>query len=98
MSVETSKSSGALAVATTVVCARPCKISSIMISPAAAASSVTVYDNASTAAGTIVALVNVAASTATTSVNMVLPVECLNGCTAVVAGAGATAYIHFSMM
>lgn len=97
-SVETSKSSGLLAVGTTTVQAQQCKLSALTLIPAAADCSVIVYDNKSAASGTVVLEVLGKANAASSSINMVLPVECLNGATVVVAGAGAQALLHYSLM
>lgn len=88
-------SSGQLAVGTTAVCAAPASLQSIILSPAAAASTVTVYDNASAASGTILAVLTCPASVASVICNFTVPVYCKLGITAVVAGTGATAYITF---
>lgn len=95
MSLETAKSSGDLAVGTTAVVARPAELTGILLTPAAADCSVVVYDNKSAASGTVIARVTALANTATASAFINIPVEALNGLTVVVAGAGATAIVHY---
>lgn len=97
-SVETSKSSGLLAAGTTAVQAQQCKLSALILIPAAADCTVLVYDNKSAASGTVVLELSGKANAASSSLNMVLPAECLNGATVVVTGAGAQAILHYSLM
>lgn len=98
-SVETSKSSGSLGVgATQVIRTRPAKISGIVLTPAAAAASITVYDNRAASAGTVVATLKVAASVASVIHLAALPIECLDGITVDVTGTGALAYVYYSDM
>lgn len=98
MSVETSKSSGELAVGTTVVVAQVCKLSSLTLVPAAAACTVKVYDNKSAASGTVVLSIAAVANGESNHHTLYLPVECLNGATVVVAGAGAVAILNYQLM
>ena len=95
MITEPTTSSGQLAVGTTVICAAPCLLYAVSISPASATSTITLYDNATTGSGTIpLALVQSVSSQSNTFVPAA-PIYCKNGLTAVVAGTGATAYVFF---
>lgn len=88
-------SSGLLAVGTTTVAAHPAVLCSLTLNPAAAACSVTVYDNASAASGTIILELVAPASVASTSIALTHPINTLNGLTVVVAGAAATATLAY---
>ena len=98
MSLETCQTSGVLAVGTTVVSARPCKISGIVLNPAAAACSVTIYDNPTAGSGTVIAILTATANGPSATNFTTLPIECKSGATAVVAGTGAQANVYFSAL
>ena len=97
MSLETCMSSG-LKTADTAIYARPCKIHGIQLIPAAAASSVVVYDNASAASGTVTAKILAVANGESVNYVPLAPIECLNGIYADVGGTDAAFIIHFSAM
>ena len=90
------QSSGAIPVtAATVVANRPSFICAVLLTPAAAASTVTLYDNASAASGTVLAVLTAPANSATVSLSVERTIECLNGITAVVTGTAAQAIVYF---
>lgn len=89
-------SSGQLAAGTTTVQAYPCVLSCLSISPAAAGSTITVYDNASAASGTILASLESPASGSSISLSFNNPINALNGLTVVVTGASATGFITYA--
>lgn len=88
-------SSGQLAVGTTAVVAAPALLHCLSLSPAAAASSITVYDNASAASGTILASLESPASVSTVSLPLNSPIFSKFGLTVVIAGAAATGFILY---
>ena len=88
--------SGDLAVAAaTVVTARPARLMTVTLTPAAAACSVIVYDNASAASGTVLARIAQAANAATISLPLEGGIVANAGLTVAVAGAGAIANLSF---
>lgn len=93
---EPSTSSGLLTVATTAVCVAPCVLTSIILNPAAAASSVVIYDNASAASGTVLGELLAVANGASVSQAFNSPILATKGLTVVVAGSGATATVSFA--
>lgn len=88
-------SSGALAVGTTVVQAKPSDLCSVILSPAATVATVTIFDNATAASGRILATMQAAANGAAATIDFSHPLVGLNGLTVVVTGAGATANIGY---
>lgn len=72
-------------------------IHAITLIPAAAASTLTVYDNASAASGTVVAATTAVATGASTTVSFHWPVPANAGIYASVTGTGATFIIHYSL-
>lgn len=93
---EPSTSSGLLTVATTVVCAAPCVLTSLILNPAAAASSVVVYDNASAASGTVLAELLAVANGASVPHGFNSGIMATKGITVVVTGTAATATVSFA--
>lgn len=89
-------SSGSLAVGTNVVLADAGRLLGVTLVPAAAACSVIVYDNAATAAGTVVATVAGVANGATNTWDINAGIAINSGLVAVVAGTGATAILHYA--
>lgn len=89
-----STSSGAIAVGTTSVVTRPCRLMSMIVVGGSAASTITVYDNASAASGTVLAAFSCAAST-TWSDHFGDGLVANNGLTVVVAGTAAVGYIGY---
>lgn len=87
--------SGQLSVGTTVVSAAPSMIGSIILTPAAATATATVYDNATTNSGTIIANLQALTSGNSAVISFMYPVNCLKGITVVVAGTGATCEVTF---
>lgn len=90
-----SNSSSTLTVATTVVCNSPARVTSIILNPAAAASTITLYDNASAASGTVLAKLQAVANGESVVWHLDGGLICNNGITAVVAGASATAVVGY---
>lgn len=84
-----------MTVQTKVVCAAPALITAIMLHPAAAASTITVYDNATAASGTVAAILTTPASVSTSIIPFDSPINCVNGITCVVTGTGAQAQVYF---
>lgn len=84
-----------LTVQTLTVCAGPALLTAIMLHPAAAACSITVYDNASAGSGTVVGLLSCPASVSTAIIPFDSAIYCKNGITCVVAGTGAQAQVYF---
>lgn len=85
-----------MTVQTVTVYPKAATLNSIMLHPAAAAATLTVYDNASAASGTILAVLNAASN----GVSIVFPfdgapVMCLNGITCIVTGVGAQAQVYY---
>lgn len=91
-----STSSGQLAVGTNVVYASPADLAGFSLSPAAADCSLTIYDSAAAASGTIVGQMSLKANAASDQVPLSLLVRCNKGIVAVVAGTGATAVVLFN--
>jgi hypothetical protein len=89
-------SSGSLAVGTTAVLAKPGLLHSVILNPGSAASTITVYDNASAASGTVLASLVAAASTSSVSVSFNSPIYSVNGLTVVVAGTAATGIVGYT--
>jgi hypothetical protein len=88
--------SGSIAVgAATVVTARPARLLGIVLAPAAAASAITVYDNASASSGTLIGNVQAVANGTTINWDINGGVECNNGITVTVTGAAATAIVYY---
>lgn len=90
-----STSSGTLAVATTVIQAQPAAVCSLSLTPAAAASTLTVYDNATAGSGRVLAQLSAVANGATVEMTFNYPPQGLTGLTAVVTGAAATGLVHY---
>lgn len=88
--------SGSLAVGTTVVIAAPALLMSLTLNPGSAASSLTVYDNASAGSGTILASLVGSASGSSIPFALNYPLFVKNGITVVVAGLAATAVLSYS--
>lgn len=80
--------------ATTVAYAGPALFSGAIITAAAAAGTLVVYDNASAASGNIVATISVPVNT-TQWVDFSIPVMCNNGITFVTTGAAVQTNILF---
>lgn len=87
--------SALMTVQTVIVCSVPALLTNIMLHPGSAASTITVYDNASAASGTVLALLQGPASGATVIFPFDTPVYCKNGITCVTAGTGAQSQVYF---
>lgn len=89
--------SGDLAVSTaTLVTALPSRLAYLSLTPAAADSTVIVYDNNTAAAsGTVLARLLVKASTASVTVPISIPIIAQKGLVVAVAGTGAVANLGF---
>jgi len=96
MSVETSQSSGIVASGNAVI-KLPCKLSGVLLTPAAAAATVIVYDNL-TQGGTVVASLSATANGQSVIWFPTLPVQCNTGVSVTVTGAGATAVFYYTLM
>lgn len=94
MSFGASKSSDLLT-ADAVIAARPCYITGVNIIPAAAASTIVIYDNASAASGTVVAKVTAVANGESVLHQFDSPIECLKGAYADVTGASAGFIVYY---
>jgi hypothetical protein len=92
---EPSSVSGSLTVATTVVSSKAALLTGVMLNPAAAASTVTLFDNGSAGSGTMLALLTAVANGTSVSVTFNSAIFCANGITAVVTGTGATAQVYY---
>lgn len=88
--------------ASSVICARPCVVQAVCITPAAAASAISLYDPAPFVEGTTPTTTNatlvVTIAAVANGSTIVLPVSASginfkNGCVAVVTGAAATALV-----
>lgn len=90
-----STTSGSLAAGTTTVQAQPAALCYVSLTPAAAVSTVTVYDNKSAGSGTILAQLSAPANASTVEVSFHNPSQGLTGITVVVTGAAATAIVHY---
>lgn len=92
--------SGRLTASTSGIYARPCRLVGILLDPAAADCSVTVYDNASAGSGTIVGLAKATVALTGTETKYI-PVggpggiQCNSGLSAVIAGAAAGYILYF---
>jgi hypothetical protein len=95
MVLEPSTSSGSLAVGTTAVYANPALLACVILNPGSAASTVTVYDNASAGSGTVLASLAGVANGASVALPLSIPIRAAKGITVVVAGTGATAVATF---
>lgn len=92
---EPSIPSAVMTVQTKTVCTGPALLTAIMLHPAAAASVITVYDNASAGSGTVAAILSTPASVSTAIIPFDSPIWCANGITCVVTGTGAQAQVYF---
>lgn len=88
-------SSGSLAVGTNIVINQPALLHSIILNPGSAASSVTVYENASAASGLVLGALVGATSGSSVEVAFNAPIYSRYGLTVVVAGTAATAIISY---
>lgn len=97
MSYQTaSTSSGSIGVtAATTVSANPSVICSLTLNPAAAACTVTVFDNASAASGTVLASLVAPASVGSVSLPLTHPINATKGLTVAVTGTAATAILTY---
>lgn len=96
MILEPCTSSGSLTVGTTTVTSTASLLCSVVLNPGTAASSLTIYDNASAGSGTVLYSCVAALSTNSVVCNLPRPINALNGITAVVAGTGATAVLGYT--
>ena len=88
--------SSGLLTADALVEANPCLLHTVTLVPAAADSTLTIYDNnAAAAAGTVLAKIFVLATTASQTIHFTIPVRANKGLYADVAGAAAGYIIHF---
>lgn len=96
MGLGPSTPSAVMTVQTKVVCAGPALLCNIMLHPAAAAASITVYDNPTAGSGNILAILQAVSGGA----SVVFPFDdsppqALTGITCVVTGTGAQAQVYF---
>jgi hypothetical protein len=85
-----SRSSGLLGAGTTVVNAGPNTLSGVVvISDSVNPATITVYDNASAASGTVLARLTATTNTGANSMAMVTPVRAENGLVVQITGTGA---------
>lgn len=78
--------------ASAVILARPGKLCSITLIQAAAASTLIIYDNATTNSGRVLAQINTTINTDAKNHSFVVPVVAMNGLYAALTGSGA-AYV-----
>jgi hypothetical protein len=89
-------SSGSLAVGTTSISTMPGLVCNVVLNPGSAASSVTIYDNATAASGTVLFSLVGAASGSSIAAALSCPIIANKGITVVVAGTAATAFVGFT--
>lgn len=88
-------SSGILTAGTTVIATGKAILSGIMVvSDNTNIATITVYDNASTGSGTVLAKCTATTNTGANSIAFVTPVRADNGITAVVTGTGASGVVY----
>jgi hypothetical protein len=92
---EPSTPSVVLTVQTVVVCAAPALLTAVMLHPGSAASTITVYDNATAGSGTVLAVLQGTANGATQIIPFDSPVNAKNGITATVTGTAAQGQVYF---
>lgn len=92
--IQTTTSSGALAVGTTTVATGPAKVTAVTLKPAAAACSVSITDGAS---GTVIAELAGLANGASVVLPLVCPVAANTSIVVIVAGTAATAVVHYQL-
>lgn len=96
MGIGPSTPSAVMTVQTLVVYAKPALLNNILLHPAAAAATVTVYDNATAGSGTVLCILQAVANGATVSFPFDgAPPRANNGLTCVVSGTGAQAQVYF---
>lgn len=88
--------SSGLLTADAVVYAHPALLHSLTLIPAAADSTIIIYDDAAAATGTVLAEIFVKASTASQTVHFTIPVRANKGLYGDVTGAAAGYIVHFS--
>lgn len=79
-----------------VVTDRPARIMSVTLIPAAAASSIILYDNASAASGTVLAQLSAVANGASVHWSVTAGVVCNFGIYADITGASANAIVYYA--
>ena len=80
------------------VVTRPCFIHAVTLTQASAACTVTVYDNASAASGTVVAQAdNTTNNTTVNGPQLPYPVRCNAGAYVAITGTGATAILYYEL-
>lgn len=79
------------------ITSRPAKVSGIILTPAAAAATCTVYDGTSTS-GTVIATLQAVASGASVGNFTCMPIEFKTAVYIAVTGTGATAQVYYSLM
>lgn len=84
-----------LLTADAAVYAHPCLLHTVTLIPAAADSTVVIYDNATAASGKVLAKIFVLATTASQTIHFTIPVRANNGLFADVTGVAAGYIVHF---
>jgi hypothetical protein len=84
-----------MTVQTVAVCAAPALLANVVLHPGSAASTLTVYDNASAGSGTVLAVLLGVANGASVSLPFDIPVYCAKGITCVTAGTGAQSQVYY---
>lgn len=88
--------SAVMTVQTLTVYSHPALLTNLMLHPGSAASSITIYDNASAGSGTVLAILQGLANGASIVYPFDgTPVRANNGITCVVTGTGAQAQVYF---
>lgn len=96
MAYEPATSSGSLAVGTNTVSTKPGLLCNLVLNPGSAASSITVYDNATAASGTVLCSLLATANGQSVTASIAAPIVVNNGITVVVAGTAATATLSYT--
>lgn len=90
--------SSGLKTANAAIATRNCRLLGVTLIPAAAASSVVIYDNTSAASGTVLAKLGAVANGESVQIWFEDGVEALNGLYAVISGASAEYIVHYALL
>lgn len=93
--LEPSTTSGLITVSTTVIISKPALLTSLILNPGSAASSVVCYDNATAGSGTVLAELEGVANGASITFTPISAIQASAGITIVVAGTSATATLAY---
>lgn len=90
--------SSGLKTADAAIVARPCLLHGVVVIQASAGSDIKLYDNAASAAGTLLTELTIAVNSTSGSQMFNNPVECSNGIYADVSGSGAGYIVYYSLL